>query len=377
GVGESERFLPDLITELEARLNAHGLADDDIVIRMTGCPNGCARPYLAEIALVGKGPDRYNLHLGAAFDGSRMAKLYAEDLDHDAIVRALDPVLAAYARERTKGEHFGDYVIRAGFISACGNGREFHHDTGAKRRAESMIPKNGYRVLGKIMLQQKRAASANRFSSLSAPRPDLVPDHHRDVRAAEILHRADAGRRGDVDLGEEAVDHVDADEQQAALAQRRAESCADLTLARIELGRLSNAAPHHVRAQVVRLRHAVDRARELAVDQDDALVALPHRRQIALHHPGLTERRREQVVERAEVHGLARKPEHCGAAGAEQRFHHDLAVLGVELLDLGAIAGDQRRRHQIRELDHEQLFGRVAHVHGIVDHQRLGMDALE
>src|SRR5437016_3097878 len=134
-LAESERYLPDLVTALEARLDAHGLADDDVVIRMTRCPNGCARPYLAEIALVGKGPGRYNLYLGAAFDGSRMAKLFAEDLDHDAIVATLDPVLAAYARERQNGEHFGDYVIRAGFVSASGNGRDFHHDTGAKRRA--------------------------------------------------------------------------------------------------------------------------------------------------------------------------------------------------------------------------------------------------
>jgi sulfite reductase (NADPH) hemoprotein beta-component len=134
-LAESERYLPDLVTALESRLAVHGLADDDIVIRMTGCPNGCARPYLAEVALVGKGPGRYNLYLGAAFDGSRMAKLYAEDLDHDSIVATLDPILAAYTRERTGGEHFGDYVIRAGFISASGNGREFHHDTGAKRRA--------------------------------------------------------------------------------------------------------------------------------------------------------------------------------------------------------------------------------------------------
>ena len=64
---------------------------------MTGCPNGCARPYLAEIGLVGKGPGRYNLYLGAAFDGSRLSKLYAEDLDHDGIVAALDPLFAAYA----------------------------------------------------------------------------------------------------------------------------------------------------------------------------------------------------------------------------------------------------------------------------------------
>ena len=80
---------------------------------MTGCPNGCARPYLAEIGLVGKGPGRYNLYLGAAFDGSRLAKLYAEDMEHDGIIAALDPLFAAYAKERHSGERFGDFVIRA------------------------------------------------------------------------------------------------------------------------------------------------------------------------------------------------------------------------------------------------------------------------
>ena len=125
-LAESERYLPDLMTALDESLAAHGLSSDDIVIRMTGCPNGCARPYLAEIGLVGKGPGRYNLYLGAAFDGSRLSKLYAEDLDHDAIVAALDPVFAAYAAERQKGERFGDFTIRAGFVAATGNGRDFH-----------------------------------------------------------------------------------------------------------------------------------------------------------------------------------------------------------------------------------------------------------
>jgi sulfite reductase (NADPH) hemoprotein beta-component len=125
-LAESERYLPDLMTALDERLAAHGLSADDIVIRMTGCPNGCARPYLAEIGLVGKGPGRYNLYLGAAFDGSRMNKLYAEDLDHAGIVAALEPVFAAYAAERQKGERFGDFVIRAGHIAASGNGAEFH-----------------------------------------------------------------------------------------------------------------------------------------------------------------------------------------------------------------------------------------------------------
>jgi sulfite reductase (NADPH) hemoprotein beta-component len=125
-LAESERYLPDLLAALDERLAVFGLSADDIVIRMTGCPNGCARPYLAEIGLVGKGPGRYNLYLGAAFDGSRMNKLYAEDLDHAGIVSALDPLFAGYAKERQKGERFGDYAIRAGYIAASGNGADFH-----------------------------------------------------------------------------------------------------------------------------------------------------------------------------------------------------------------------------------------------------------
>jgi sulfite reductase (NADPH) hemoprotein beta-component len=134
-LAESERYLPDLLEALDARLAAHGLGADDIVIRMTGCPNGCARPYLAEIGLVGKGPQRYNLYLGAAFDGSRLSKLYAEDLDHAAIIERLDPLFAAYAAERKIGEHFGDFVIRAGFVARTGNGRDFHANVGARRAA--------------------------------------------------------------------------------------------------------------------------------------------------------------------------------------------------------------------------------------------------
>jgi sulfite reductase (NADPH) hemoprotein beta-component len=134
-LAESERYLPDLLSALDERISARGLSADDIVIRMTGCPNGCARPYLAEIGLVGKGPGRYNLYLGAAFDGSRLNKLYAEDLDHTGIVAALDPLFAAYAAERQKGEHFGDFTIRAGFVSASGNGRDFHANTRVGRRS--------------------------------------------------------------------------------------------------------------------------------------------------------------------------------------------------------------------------------------------------
>jgi sulfite reductase (NADPH) hemoprotein beta-component len=134
-LAESERYLPDLIGALDERLAAHGLSTDDIVIRMTGCPNGCARPYLAEIGLVGKGPGRYNLYLGAAFDGTRLSKLYAEDLDHAGIVATLDPVFAAYAKERQPDERFGEFTIRAGFVARTGNGRDFHANTGKGRAA--------------------------------------------------------------------------------------------------------------------------------------------------------------------------------------------------------------------------------------------------
>jgi sulfite reductase (NADPH) hemoprotein beta-component len=125
-LAESERYLPELMDALDEKLADNGLSADDIVIRMTGCPNGCARPYLAEIGLVGKGPGRYNLYLGAAHDGSRLSKLYAEDLDHAGIVGALAPLFKGYSANREGGEHFGDFCIRAGYVAKTGNGADFH-----------------------------------------------------------------------------------------------------------------------------------------------------------------------------------------------------------------------------------------------------------
>jgi sulfite reductase (NADPH) hemoprotein beta-component len=127
-LAESERYLPDLITALEDLTEKAGLNDDDIVIRMTGCPNGCTRPYLAEIGLVGRNPGLYNLYLGAAFDGSRLNKLYAEDVNGAQVVRLLEPIFERYAKERDDGEHFGDFAIRAGYVKPTTAGNTFHAD---------------------------------------------------------------------------------------------------------------------------------------------------------------------------------------------------------------------------------------------------------
>lgn len=127
-LAESERFLPEVVTALEEVLDRAGLKDDDIVVRMTGCPNGCARPYLAEIGLVGRNPGLYNLYLGAAFDGSRLNKLYAEDVDKARMISLLEPMLLHYAKAREEGERFGDFVIRAGYVRPTTAGNRFHAD---------------------------------------------------------------------------------------------------------------------------------------------------------------------------------------------------------------------------------------------------------
>jgi sulfite reductase (NADPH) hemoprotein beta-component len=130
-LAESERYMPDLLTALEGELVSAGLREDEIVIRMTGCPNGCARPYLAEIAFVGRGPGTYNLYLGGSFNGERLNKLYRPDIGHDAIIAALGPLFRAYAETRQPDEHFGDFVIRTGHVAATTAGNNFHADVAA------------------------------------------------------------------------------------------------------------------------------------------------------------------------------------------------------------------------------------------------------
>jgi sulfite reductase (NADPH) hemoprotein beta-component len=123
---ESERYLPKLIDSIEEIVDENGLRDEEITIRMTGCPNGCARPALAEIALIGKAVGKYNLYLGAAFDGSRLNKMYRENIGEAEILTELRMLLGRYAKEREAGEHFGDFVIRAGIVEAVEDGTHFH-----------------------------------------------------------------------------------------------------------------------------------------------------------------------------------------------------------------------------------------------------------
>ena len=125
-MAESERYLPQLVTKIEGILAAHGIAGEPITIRMTGCPNGCARPYIAEIGLTGRGPGKYNLFLGGGFHGERLNKMYLEDADEEQILSALDNVLGHYARERQVAEHFGDFAIRAGYVAEVKEGRFFN-----------------------------------------------------------------------------------------------------------------------------------------------------------------------------------------------------------------------------------------------------------
>ncbi|MGF1836443.1 assimilatory sulfite reductase (NADPH) hemoprotein subunit [Photobacterium sanguinicancri] len=116
-MAEAERFLPDFVTDIEGILAKHHLgASENIITRVTGCPNGCGRAMLAEIGLVGKAPGRYNLHLGGNRNGTRVPKMYKENISVAQILADIDELVGRWAREREENEDFGDFTIRAGII---------------------------------------------------------------------------------------------------------------------------------------------------------------------------------------------------------------------------------------------------------------------
>ena len=125
-MAESERYLPGLISKIETLLAHHNLMDEPITLRMTGCPNGCARPYIAEIGLTGRAPGKYNLYIGGGFHGERLNKLFLENIGEPAILKALDDLFVQFVLGRLPGEHFGDYVVRAGIVPAVAEGRHFN-----------------------------------------------------------------------------------------------------------------------------------------------------------------------------------------------------------------------------------------------------------
>jgi sulfite reductase (NADPH) hemoprotein beta-component len=115
-MAEAERYLPTFIDRVDELLGKHGLKDIPLTVRITGCPNGCARPYLAEIALIGRAPGRYSLRLGADAVGSRLNVLYRDNIDEPSILTALDELFGRYASERNKDERFGDFLWRVGVL---------------------------------------------------------------------------------------------------------------------------------------------------------------------------------------------------------------------------------------------------------------------
>jgi sulfite reductase (NADPH) hemoprotein beta-component len=116
-MAEAERYLPEAVTEVEGILAKHGMQDESIIYRITGCPNGCGRAMLAEVGLVGKGPGKYNFHIGGNREGTRIPKMYKENITDTEIMADLDELVGRWSKEREENEAFGDFVIRAGIIA--------------------------------------------------------------------------------------------------------------------------------------------------------------------------------------------------------------------------------------------------------------------
>lgn len=115
-MAEAERFLPEFVSEVEKIMSSHGIGNEHIVLRVTGCPNGCGRAMLAEVGLVGKAIDRYNLHLGGNRIGTRIPRMYRENISSAEILTILDNLIGRWAKEREDQEGFGDYLIRANVV---------------------------------------------------------------------------------------------------------------------------------------------------------------------------------------------------------------------------------------------------------------------
>ncbi len=125
-MAESERYLAELTDKVHALMEDAGIGQEIIQLRVSGCPNGCARPYLGEIALTGKAPGKYNLYLGADTGGRRLNRLYLENIDESQILAELKPLLERFAQERNVGEGFGDFLYRCNILAPNSGPEDFH-----------------------------------------------------------------------------------------------------------------------------------------------------------------------------------------------------------------------------------------------------------
>ncbi|OUS23347.1 sulfite reductase subunit beta [Thalassotalea sp. 42_200_T64] len=126
-MAEAERFLPEYVTQIEGLLAKHNISDEHIIFRVTGCPNGCGRALLAEIGLVGRGPDKYNMYLGGNIAGTRVPKLYQDNISSAQVLTHMDELIGLWVANRNDNECFGDFVIRHGIVSEVKvSSRDFH-----------------------------------------------------------------------------------------------------------------------------------------------------------------------------------------------------------------------------------------------------------
>ena len=199
---------------------------------------------------------------------------------------------------------------------------------------------------------------------------DPVPDHSRDVDPVEPFQFLDTRGRGHVDLRQVSADHVDAHEDLALFLQKRADGRTDLLIPFREADLFRPAAHMHVRPGLARRRYAVDRARRFPVHQDDPLVPVRHGGQEFLGDERFAVHAREEFMKAREVPVIRIEPEHARAAIAVKRLQDDVPVFRLERPDRVEIAGDGRRRGEVREVQDQELFGVIPNPERIVDHKR-------
>ncbi|MFH7029035.1 MAG: sulfite reductase, ferredoxin dependent [Heteroscytonema crispum UTEX LB 1556] len=131
-ITESERAIPGILERIRALLDKVGLENEHFVVRMTGCPNGCARPYMAELGFVGSGPESYQVWLGGSPDQTRLAQPYMERLHHNDIETQLEPIFIYFKQSRKSGESFGDFCDRVGFDAIREFAANYESETAVK-----------------------------------------------------------------------------------------------------------------------------------------------------------------------------------------------------------------------------------------------------